>query len=190
MPNPWGDVATWVTGIATIALFIVAFYQIRNERMARQRADNERLINVRRGQAEHIATWIVTSSFDDIGQFLWVAVRNQSLQPVYHLIAQGIVLNDDGTPRYDPRLEEQTRIAVVPPGEGYVAVHLDYGGMHRRPGIEIAFQDAAGRNWLRKTTGELLEINDSPVAYYGVPQPSGWQSLIARLPEEHEPNIG
>jgi hypothetical protein len=28
----WGDRATWVTGIATIALFIIGFLQIRNER--------------------------------------------------------------------------------------------------------------------------------------------------------------
>jgi hypothetical protein len=189
MPNNIGDVATWVTGVATIALFIVAFYQIKNERIARQKAEIERLTNAIRDQAEHLAAWIVEDKYDPFPG-LWIAIRNQSLQPVYHLIVQGIVLGDSGNLQFDPGLESRALVAVVPPGDGFISIHLDYAGMYRRPGIEFAFQDALGRNWLRKSNGELTEINVSPAEYYNIPRPSGWGSLVAKIPEETLTKLG
>ena len=186
MDTPWGDVATWVTGIATIALFIIGFWQIRNEREARLRAEAERLSAVRRNQAEHVAVWIAGESFDELGSVLWVAVRNQSLQPIYHLVIHGIVLCNDGTPSHGPTPESQVRIDVAPPGEGYAPIHLDYAGMHHRAGIEIAFQDAANRPWLRKTTGELLALDTSPALFYEIDQPTGWESLLPDVPKPGE----
>jgi len=50
--------------------------------------------------------------------------------------------------------------------------------MFKRPGIEIAFQDARNRYWLRKVNGELVELEVSPVAYYNVPLPTGWGMLF------------
>ena len=98
----WGDVATWVTGIVTILLFVLAFWQIRIEREARREAENKRLSALRRYQAERVAGWIAGEGMDDLGPVLWVAIRNQSLQPIYHLVIHGIVLADDGTPIADP----------------------------------------------------------------------------------------
>ena len=43
-----GDLATWVTGIATIALFAAALWQIRVEMQARQESENNRLLALRR----------------------------------------------------------------------------------------------------------------------------------------------
>jgi hypothetical protein len=187
MDIPCGDVATWVTGIATIALFVIGFWQIRIERNARLKADAERLSATRQQQAEQVAAWISTEGYDELGSVLWIAVRNQSLQPVYHVVIQGIVLSNDGTPRYDPSPESQVRIAVAPPGEGYAAIRMDYAGMHRRPGIEMAFQDAANRSWLRKTNGELAEIDTSPALHYSIPQPTGWEALLTKIPEPDQP---
>ena len=179
----WGDVATWVTGIATIALFVIAFWQIRVERAARRQAEEDRLSALRRSQAEHVAGWIAGEGFDDLGPFLWVAIRNQSLQPIYHLVVHGIVLANDGTPIVSPSPESQARIAIVPPGEGYVAIHLDYAGMFKRPGIEMAFHDAANRYWLRRTNGELVEMETSPVVHYDISLPTDWGMLLDELPE-------
>jgi len=178
----WGDVATWVTGIATIALFIIGFWQIRIEREARQTADAERRSSVRRLQAEQVAAWIAREGSDELGSVLWIAVRNQSSQPVYHLVIQGIVLSSDGTPRHNPSPDNQVRIAVAPPGEGYAGLHMDYAGMHRRAGIEMAFQDAANRNWLRKSNGELTELDATPALHYAIPLPTGWDTLMLELP--------
>jgi hypothetical protein len=183
MNLPWGDVATWVTGVGTIALFAIGFWQIRNERQARHRAEAESLAATRRHQAERVAAWIAAEGSDHLGSVLWVAVRNQSLQPIYHLVIHGLALSNDGTPITDPSPDSQERIAVVPPGEGYAAIHLDYAGMHRRPGIEIAFQDAANRYWLRKSNGELLELQVPPVEHYDIVQPTGWGMLLNALPE-------
>lgn len=179
-----GDLATWVTGFATIALFAAAFWQIRVERRARREAEQERLSALQRYQAERVAGWIAGGDFDDRGQVIWVAITNQSLQPVYHLVIHGIVLANDGTPIIDPMPESQARIAVVPPGEGYVAIVLNYTGMHKRPGIEIAFQDAANRYWLRETNGGLTELDASPVVHYEIPQPTGWGVLRDELPPD------
>lgn len=178
----WGDVATWVTGITSIALFIVAFWQIRIERKARKHAQDERLLDERRYQAERIAGWIAGESHDEHGTVLWIAIRNQSLQPIYHLVIHGLVLSNTGTPIIDPRSDHQTRIAVVPPGFGYASLRLDYAGMFKRPGIEIAFQDVANRYWLRKTNGVLEELETSPVEYYKIDLPTGWDILVDEIP--------
>jgi len=180
----WGDVATWVTGVATIALFLVALRQIKIEREARRAAEDERSSALRRYQAERVAGWIAGEGMDDLGPVLWVAVRNQSLQPIYHLVVHGIVLADDGMPVVGPSPESQARVAVVPPGVGYIAIHLDYVGMFKRPGIELAFQDAANHYWLRRTNGELVELKTSPVVRYDIPLPAGWGMLLDELPAE------
>ena len=137
----------------------------------------------RRYQAERVAGWIAGFGSDDLGPLLWVAIRNQSLQPIYHLAIHGIVLHNDGTPAFEPSLESQALIATVPPGEGYVAVHLDFAGMHKRPGIEIAFRDAANRYWLREANGELVELQTSPVVHYDILLPATWGMLLEDLPE-------
>jgi len=182
----WGDVATWVTGIATIALFIIGFCQIRNERKARERADDEKRVSARCSQADQIAVWIAMQGYNiEYGSELWIAVRNQSSQPIYNLVIQCILLGNDGDVfSRRPFPEHQARIDVVPPGEGYIPIRFEPGGMFKRPGVELAFQDAKGINWLRGSKGELTEIDVPPVQYYGVDLPTGWESLYASLPKD------
>jgi hypothetical protein len=74
----WGDVATWVTGIATILLFVIGFMQIQTERKARIRREKELENQGRREQAELISAWIAS---EDYGH-QWVAILNQSMQPI------------------------------------------------------------------------------------------------------------
>jgi len=168
-------------------LFIVAFWQIQIERSARRKSEKEVLSAQQRYQAERIAAWIESEMFDDRGQVVCVAVSNQSLQPIYNVIVQGIVLSNDGTPMYEPFPEDRAQIAVVPPGKGYTRFPFNYAGMHQRAGIEIAFQDAANRFWLRKTNGELIELESSPVEYYDIPLPTGWNMLLQDCFESEEP---
>jgi len=177
-----GDLATWVTGISSILLFIVAFWQIRLERSARQKAESERLDARRRHQAEQIAAWIEAEFSGESNWMMCVAVSNQSLQPIYHVVVQGILLSNDGTPVADPFPENRSQIAVAPPGKGFTIFPFNYAGMHKRPGIEIAFQDAANRYWLRKTNGELVELDTSPVVHYDIPLPTGWGNLLEQCP--------
>lgn len=181
----WGDVATWVTGVTSIALFIIAFYQIKIERKARKQAAAERISAEQQYQAERIAGWIVVESIDEKGMpIIWIAISNQSLQPIYHLVIHGLVISNDGSvPIIKPNPDYQARIAVVPPGVGYVGLHLDYHGMFKRPGFEIAFQDSGNRYWVRKHNAELKQIDESPIDYYNIMMPTGWDSLIDEIPK-------
>lgn len=43
--------------------------------------------------------------------------------------------------------------------------------MQARPGIELAFTDAARRHWIRRAAGELIQIADDPNRYYHVERP-------------------
>ncbi|MEM3432741.1 MAG: hypothetical protein QXP27_01020 [Candidatus Methanomethyliaceae archaeon] len=178
-----GDLATWFNSIFSLLLFVVAFWQIRNERNERHKAESERLFAQRRHQAELVAAWIETEIFEDRGQVVCVAVSNQSLQPIYNVIIQGIVLSNDGIPVAGPFPEERSQIAVVPPGKWYTTFPFNYAGMFKRPGIEIAFQDAANRYWLRKTNGELIELKVPPIVYYDIPLPTGWNMLLDTCPK-------
>ena len=173
----WGDVATWVTGIATIALFIIGFLQIRNERILRMKSEKELEFRNRRKQAEHISSWIIRES--PLGSLL-LAILNQSLQPVYQVIVSVVVLGQEIELR-DFAPAGQVCIAVAPPGLGFIKVEAYYHGMFRRPGVEIAFRDTAGRNWIRKADGGILEIEKSTLEYYEIPLPADWRELATNL---------
>lgn len=46
------------------------------------------------------------------------------------------------------------------------------------PGVEIAFTDAAGRHWVRRVTGELIESPVDALDRYGVSRPVDYTQLI------------
>ncbi len=81
-----GDVATWVTGIATILLFaatlglvLVGFKQIEIEREARAKREAADLEMHMRAQAELISAWFEGETVDRASGFWqWIAVANES----------------------------------------------------------------------------------------------------------------
>ena len=181
----WGDIATWVTGIATIALFIIGFLQIRNERMSRIKGEKELETRNRRDQAEYISCWLVKETFDNDNAWQWIAIMNQSTQPVYNVVVNAIPLAQSGEKLLGVK-SHQVCVNIVPPGQGYTSVDsisLGHPG-HGRIGAEIAFQDRSGNNWIRKANGELLEIKQSPMAYFDIDLPTSWISLAAELPSD------
>jgi hypothetical protein len=108
----WGDIATWVTGIATIALFIIGFIQIRNERQLRVKSEKEHELGVRRDQAENISSWIVKENQAGI----WVAILDQSPQPIYQVIVNVVIIGQLGEAGGYLAPAGQVCIAVAPPG--------------------------------------------------------------------------
>jgi hypothetical protein len=46
------------------------------------------------------------------------------------------------------------------------------------PGLEIAFTDAAGRHWVRRVTGELIESDTNVFDRYGIPPPVDYTQLV------------
>jgi hypothetical protein len=46
--------------------------------------------------------------------------------------------------------------------------------MNLRFSVELAFQDAGGRNWLRRGKGVLEQVEADPLALYAIPEPVSW----------------
>ncbi len=94
-----GDIATWVTGIATIALFIIGFLQIKNEKQLRIKREKEIQYSKEREQADQISCWVENEDNSEGGYGLGIAVLNQSSQPVYQAIVCVVGITQDGERR-------------------------------------------------------------------------------------------
>ena len=177
----FGDLATWITGIATLALIIIGFIQINIERTLRIKRERDIEKRTKRRQAELISSWIVTEDLYQNNYQIWISVLNQSNQPIYQVIVSLVELSN--SPKFEGFPSSfREFIDIVPPGQGYVAINFAGGGMHHHVGVEIAFKDVAGNNWLRKAIGELIEIENSPLEYYQIALPTGWVRIKKDIP--------
>ena len=153
-----GDIATWFSGIITLGLFIIGYVQIRQERIARKKNEENLLINKKREQAEQISCWVETNEYDHV----WIAVSNQSRLPVYQSIFRWSSIKNEYKETCQV-FEYEAFIIMVPPGIGYIDGQTMWSS---NIVIEFAFRDAAGNNWVRKFDGTLTEIQELPLNYY------------------------
>lgn len=110
--------------------------------------------------------------------FLGLRLQNGSNQLVYQLIAS--LISTQGAFREtavgDPRLFEfRSFVGIIPPGETKTRIEFSGHGMMKRFGIELAFQDVGGHYWLRRGDGALQEVDQPPLALYGINPPVPWQ---------------
>jgi hypothetical protein len=173
----------WVTAIATaaaaagtVAAFAAALLQIRTERKARHRQENELQQQARRAQAERISAWPTS---DSPGGWTPIALCNRSEEPVYRAVVSLVMIQGAGARTGKElvaagNLKWLETLTVIPPGEHSTTVQGGWDGRMRRPGVEVAFTDRAGVHWLRTADGSLAEIGDPPVEYYGLVEPIGW----------------
>lgn len=136
-------------------------------------------------QAQKITAWLdneepnkETGAGDP--QYL-VRLSNASQQSAYDIVVR--VVRVPNRPNFEalPKLAEadivDTKyILTLPPGQRTVDVMTPSSGMHRRFGVEFAFQDAAGTFWYRNSVGVLSKIPKHPVDYFGLSWPVGWGS--------------
>jgi hypothetical protein len=157
------------TGAAIVAL-IVAF---RGRRKARSE------------QAQRVTAWF--DGEDDDGDETApenelrasVEIGNASQQVAYDLVLRIVQVPNAPGIRAIPEFQESqivdaAYIRAVPPGGRSVSVKFPDSGMHKRWGVEFAFQDAAGIYWYRSATGWLTEISKHPVDFFGMSWPVGW----------------
>lgn len=175
---PIGDLATWFTGIITFFLFIIGFIQINNERKARNKSEDDAVLRRNREQAEQISSWLIEERHDE--HETWVTIQNLSPQPIYQVIVSVEPLSETGKSRQ--KSKHIICVGIVPPGKGYVIVH-DVT-IIRRQGIEIAFQDIIGKNWIRNANGELEELKVPTTQHYDVTLPTSWQGIRSELPNK------
>jgi hypothetical protein len=175
-----------LAAVGTIAAFAIAFYQIFSERRARRKDD-------RTAQARRISGWIDGTLPDPSDAAAPLAspatLLNASDEPVYRVIAWLVLVQGAG-PQTGEEMQQMApfspaMLAILPPGRYVVRLPGDWGGMFRRPGVEVAFTDAAGRHWIRRATGRLEEIPNDPVEHYGVDRPVSWDLPTPDL--EHPP---
>lgn len=181
----FGALAAVVAAVGTIAAFAIAFYQISIERSARRKDERSAIATEQVTQARKISGWIggtrptawglTTSGVPPTPATL----LNASDEPVYQVVAWLVLIQGAG-----PQTGEQMRevapdsaaaLATLPPGRFVVSLPGDWGGMMARPGVEIAFTDAAGRHWIRRANGLLDQILDDPVEHYAMSRPVNWQ---------------
>jgi hypothetical protein len=145
----WGDAPSWFAAVGTIAAVGVALWLAGRERR-RQSAED------RRHQAERITAWVAADDPEGKEPNVLVAVANNSHQVAYRLV---ISLGDPATGGSRPQGPLQWRrfVSQLPPGETRVTVDWRTGPT-ARPNVGIAFQDAAGRHWVRGMNGKLVEI--------------------------------
>jgi hypothetical protein len=135
-------------------------------------------------QAEQITAWYTPS--EEVVQdrphrlFTAILVNNASQQLVYDLVAQVVGLQGSFRRTAVGDTNERNRefgalIGNVPPGRYATRIDGSGGGMHRRFGIELAFQDAAGRYWLRQGDGVLKRVKKHPADLYNLSRPISWQ---------------
>jgi hypothetical protein len=108
-------------------------------------------------------------------------VANSSNQIVYDLIAQIVLVQGAGrstavgdTPKRN--FEWSARVGNVPPGVLTTRIVYPGAGMHKRLAVEIAFQDAGGRYWLRQGNGILKRVEKHPIDLFGLSRPVTWDN--------------
>lgn len=169
----------WVAvgSIATAVAVIVALVQVYGERKSRLEAETQ-------GQASLVATWL--GGRPPRGQAvptgdLGVTLRNASSEPVYDVVVWLVLVQGAG-----PRSGEESAkvggmrpatLAILPPGSYWSSVGGWSPGMYARPGVEVAFTDAAGRHWVRRAHGRLDQLASDSVTHYGLSRPVDWETM-------------
>jgi hypothetical protein len=159
----------WIAPLIAVGSFVLSLwntFQIRS-RDARQ-------------QAEQVTAWFVPMPEEQLDQYpetyVGLYVHNATNQIVYDVVAEVVIARSTAVGDDEERnLEYGAMIGNVPPG-GFTG-HINTGGgaMHRRHLIELAFQDAAGRYWLRRGNGKLERIRKHPLDLFNIPRPVSWQ---------------
>jgi hypothetical protein len=175
--------ATGVAAFGTVGALFAALYQIGSERTRRVAEDANARAERHREQARLIAGWVGPGDRDaDRTPFY---LLNGSAEPVYNVVAT-IVLIQGAAPdtgeewrRVAKQRQEQggeymqtpvTTASILLPGRWRVWIGGSSwtGLMAGRAGGEVAFTDRAGAHWVRRGTGELVELSEPPFQHFGL----------------------
>jgi len=186
-----GDLATWVTGIATAGAWTAALISIRRERKTREEFNKDKLERESRNQAVKISSWfggrILPGDERDS-----LILLNRSDTPIYNVVAT-MVFAQGGAPRMGEDMRDlpdhRACYTVLPPGTWRAAAPGGWGGMHRMPAVEIAFTDTAGLNWVRRGSGQLMRLPAEPFDHFEVTRPIDFELLAAVAFHSPQPPI-
>ncbi|MDK8643801.1 hypothetical protein [Niallia taxi] len=173
-----GDLATWVGGLGTIATLFFAFYQLHTERIATKE-------NEKRTQAQKVAVWIDS---ENLQSEICYSIQNASESPVYQAIITLVGIQGAGPPRkgedIDESYEYRVKLVTIPPGKFHTVSGSGGRGMSIEYGVEIAFTDANGNHWVRRSNGKLIEIKTNPLEFYNISLPVSWSNVLDEKPTD------
>lgn len=125
----------------------------------------------KREQAKKISAWIAKEEEDSSA---WIAIYNESDFPVSKMVLSIVNIQDKASNGLSTPDEFRAFLSLMPPGKYYTRLQVHHG-MNFLSGIEIAFIDKYGENWIRTGDGVLSKIIESPVQYYNLPTPISWE---------------
>ena len=147
------DWAAWFCAIRTVGTLAVAVWQL----FSGVRKDSS---DRRRHQAKQFTAWV------DEARDLQI-LSNTSGKPIYDAVLTFVIKDRDAREsavNADPDFRHACR--TLPPGDWQFPFPGGWGEAGAHPGVELAFRDTAGHNWLRTSRGELKELDVSPIEYY------------------------
>ena len=172
--------------IAAIAAAWFAYVQIKDANQARNAQESASVsAQARLISAGFIPGYDGSLSEGPNGQTITqIGLYNDSLTPVYHVIVSLVLVQGAG-PQTGLQLSKayvgandpyQVDLLELPPGHYKAVVSGGWAGMMAAPGVELAYKDANGRNWVRYASGRIIQIHQAPEAYYGLDEPVGWEA--------------
>ena len=164
--------------VGTVGALFAALFQIWRDR-------NLRLKEKREEQASNVAAWfedvVLSSEFpgNQSNAFRSVLIRNDNLTPRYDVVITVVGLHGAGPHQHGESNEGNFAFRTVIPqvATGLWGTWIDTGGggMGVICALEISFRDGAGISWIRRGSGELIEIKKEPLEYYSIPLPASWK---------------
>jgi hypothetical protein len=97
----------------------------------------------------------------------------ESLKNIKHLV--GNIIENAAV---HPTKQFRAIVQTLPHGIHWIALQVQQDN----PGVEIAFTDAAGLHWIRRCTGELIEIEQNALDYYRIATPVDYTLLLGSPP--------
>jgi hypothetical protein len=171
------ELTDWLTAIGTCGAVVTSLFLAGKDSRAKRKEDERR-------QAEQVTAWFVPYEGEqDSPNKLYdgLRIKNASNQIVYDLVAQVVSIQGSFRKTAIGDTEERNtefgaNVGQIPPGDYFTRINNGGGGMHRRFWIELAFQDAAGRFWVREGTGLLRRVKKHPIDLYNIGQPVSWEN--------------
>jgi hypothetical protein len=144
----WGSIPDWIGAIGTVGTLAAGVIILRDQ-ITLLRAE---AAQIRQAQAQSISAW--TARADPSRDALVLVLRNGSAQPVYNLMVFALDASE--------RTVLLRAMSPVPPGHHETlpitrALHASASGDL----LELEFDDAQGRTWVRRRDGTLRELEAS-----------------------------
>lgn len=176
-----GIVGTWLGSIGTTGAMFAALWQLRRERQIRKAEESLRAKEqkrrdeaAKREQANKINSWIDPENESK------ALIVNDSNQPIYWVVIH-LVISVGGGPHTSEAVSAMSEDCcpnanrylrwMVPPGTYLMRLEHTWGGMMRKPGVEISFTDACGEHWVRRKDGTVEPLPHRPFEYFKVENP-------------------